>query len=72
MERDWEVIHEFDITRKKLFGLGDFMRITQFRNSAFRVAKSTVVMEKELAKREGSAHAVTTVVVDESLNPFLE
>ena len=47
LEGDWEAINEFDFTGKTLLGLCDLMRKTQFRNSALRVAKVTVHVERE-------------------------
>ena len=46
-ERDWESLKEFDFVGNSVSGVGDFMRKTQFRNSAVRVAKVTVVVVGE-------------------------
>ena len=78
-EEDYESIHEFDFTGTSLLGRSHFMRKTQFRNMAVRVAKVAVDVrerererEREKSKNKGGAHAMTSAVVDETLNLFLE
>ena len=69
---DWKSIQQFNSTSTSLLALGDFMRKTQFRNSADRVTKVTVHAEREKSKEKCGAHPVTSAVVDETLNPFEE
>ena len=69
-ERDWEAFREFDFTGKTQLGLLDFMRKNVFQNSALRVAKVTMDMEEKNSKKESGAHAVTSIVVDETLYLF--
>ena len=45
------------------------MKKTQFRNSAPRVAKVTVDVEKKRSKKKGGTPAETSAVVVETLNP---
>ena len=71
-ETDSESIHEFDVSGKTRFGLGNFMKKNQFRNSALRVAKATVVVKRGMSKKKSGAHAVISVVLEELVNPFLE
>ena len=71
-EGDWESIHAIDFTEKTLLGLGDLMRKTQVRNSELRLAKTTVDVKRKRSKRKGGGHAVTSLVQDELLYPFLE
>ena len=69
-ERDWETTQDFNFTGGTILGLLDVLRKTKFGKSVLRVAKSNVDMEKEKSKQMLGAHAMTSAVVDVSLNPF--
>ena len=53
-------------------GLSHFMRETKIRNSALRVAKAIVDVDRKRSKRKDAAHSVTSAVPEGSLNQFLE
>ena len=67
-----EAIQEFGFTGKNLSGLTDFMRKTQFGNSALRVAKTTIDVERESSRKKVGAHAGISATVDETLNPSMK
>ena len=48
------------------------MKKTIFRYCARSVAEATVDLERQCSKRKSALHAVTFVVLDESLNLFIE
>ena len=50
--------------------LGDFMRKTQFCNSALRVAKTTIDVEGDKTMKKDGTHNVASVVFDESFIHF--
>ena len=72
-ESDWESVHKFDSAGKAILG---FMKKPHYWNFALRVAKATVEVERERERESGQKNigeqTVTSVVLEELLNPFLE
>ena len=70
-EWDWDALRSLDFSVGELLGILEFMRKTEFRSKALKVAKSKIDVERERGKNARS-DTVAKTVMGESFNPFID
>ena len=70
-DKDWDTNHCFDFGGKSFLAVLEFMRKRHFQTGALHVVK-TIVDVEERSMNESGAQVMTTVLVNESLLPYLE